>query len=175
MVKIGELFPVFSLKAWGRNGIQDIKIDQYRGKWLVLFWYPADFTFVCPTEVRGFHERYSEFQQASAEVLGASVDSVWSHKAWIEKEWGSLAFPLLADANREVIKLLGIDTEGDDGRVALRATFIIDPEGKLRYQVVSDNNVGRSVEETLRVLKALQTGGLCPIEWKPGEELLKGH
>jgi len=151
-------------------------LADYKGKWLVLFFYPADFTFVCPTEITAFNDRVQEFDDANCEILGVSVDSVYSHRAWIKtpKEEGGLGpvnFPLASDITKEVSKAYQIYLE-DEG-VALRGLFIIDPDGVVRYQVVHDNNIGRNVDETLRVLEALQAGGLCAANWKPGEALLE--
>jgi peroxiredoxin (alkyl hydroperoxide reductase subunit C) len=155
---------------------QTASLADYKGKWLVLFFYPADFTFVCPTEITAFNERYEEFVDAGADILGVSVDSVYSHRAWIQtpREKGGLGpvkYPLASDITKEVSKAYQVYLE-DEG-VALRGLFIIDPEGVVRYQVVHDNNIGRNVDETLRVLEALQAGGLCAANWKPGEALLK--
>ncbi|GGJ02313.1 peroxiredoxin [Alicyclobacillus cellulosilyticus] len=152
-----------------------VKLADYRGKWLVFFFYPADFTFVCPTEITAMHDRLAEFKNLNAEVLGASCDSVYSHKAWIETPreqngLGGLGYPLASDFTKEVARKYDVLVE-ETGQ-PLRGLFIIDPEGVLRYQVVHDMNVGRSVDETLRVLAALQTGGLCPVNWKPGQKTL---
>lgn len=151
------------------------KLSDYLGKWLVMFFYPLDFTFVCPTEIRGFNSRLDEFSSLNAEVLGVSTDSVHCHRAWIKTSvadggLGGLSYPLASDITQQVARSYGVLIE--DQGVALRGLFIIDPEGVLRYQVVCDLNVGRSIEETLRVLQALQSGGLCPMEWHPGDETL---
>jgi len=172
MVKIGNPAPEFTLQGVIGEKVSNYSLAKQKGKWTVIFFYPLDFTFVCPTEIKGFNKHFDEFKKLKAEIWGISVDSIHSHKAWIKSEFKSLKFPLLADFNKEVIKEYEIDTEEPEGTVALRGTFIVDPDGKLRYAVVSDNNVGRSVEETLRVLQALQTGLLCPVEWEPGEETL---
>jgi peroxiredoxin (alkyl hydroperoxide reductase subunit C) len=152
-------------------------LADYRGKWLILFFYPLDFTFVCPTEITAFADRYQEFADLDCEILGVSTDSVYSHRAWIrtpraENGLGELPFPLAADMTMEVSRNYGVLLE-DEG-IALRGLFIIDPEGVVKYQVVHDNNIGRNVDETLRVLEALQSGGLCPANWKPGQAHLKG-
>jgi len=146
------------------------RLGDYAGTWVVLFFYPLDFTFVCPTEIRGFAGRLKEFEDLGAQVIGASVDSKYSHLAWAERDFGKLGFPLLSDIKREATEAYGVLLP-DEG-IALRGTFIIDPEGVLRYAVVHDNSIGRNTDETLRVLQALQTGELCPIDWKPGEETL---
>lgn len=169
--KIGEPAPNFSLDAVVGGEFKKISLTDYRGKWVVLFFYPLDFTFVCPTEIKGFNEALKDFEKLNAAVLGASVDSKWSHKAWLERgDLGDLHYPLLSDIRKETARKYGIlnDTEG----VALRGLFIIDDKGILQYQSVNNLSVGRSVEEVLRVLQALQTGELCPINWKPGQKTL---
>lgn len=169
---VGKAAPEFAFNAVtgdGKNFIQ-IKSEDYKGKWLVLFFYPLDFTFVCPTEITAYSKRIAEFNELGAEVLGASVDSEHSHKAWINTDLGPINFPLASDMTKKVSMDYGILME-DEG-IALRGLFIINPEGVLQYSVVHDLNIGRSVDETLRVLKALQTGGLCPIDWDAGDELL---
>jgi peroxiredoxin (alkyl hydroperoxide reductase subunit C) len=177
VAKVGEKAPDFKLPT--TKNLEELdhvaSLADYRGKWLVLFFYPLDFTFVCPTEIRGFNSRLAEFHQADAQVLGVSVDSVYSHRAWIkapqaEGGLGGLGFPLGSDITKQVSKDYGVLIE--EKGIALRGLFIIDPEGILRYQVVSDLNVGRSVEETLRVLQAFQSGGLCPLDWHQGESTL---
>jgi peroxiredoxin (alkyl hydroperoxide reductase subunit C) len=155
---------------------QNVKLSDYRGKWLVLLFYPLDFTFVCPTELTTFSDRYEDFQGIGAEVIGVSTDSVHSHRAWLKtpKDKGGvegLRYPLAADITKGVSRDYGVLIE--DKGIALRGLFVIDPEGVLRYKVVHDLNVGRSAEETLRVIQALQTGGLCAAEWKPGQATLK--
>ena len=174
MIKIGQPAPEFTLQGIQNGKVSEYSLGKQKGRWTVIFFYPLDFTFVCPTEINGFNRQFDDFKKAKADIWGVSVDSVHSHKAWIEKDFKSLKFPLLSDFNKEVIKEYEIDIEEPEGTVALRATFIIDQKGIVRYSVISDNNVGRSVEETRRVLQALQTGGLCPVEWEPGEKLLSG-
>lgn len=169
---VGKAAPEFALNAVTGNG-QDfvqVKSEDYKGKWLVLFFYPLDFTFVCPTEITGYSKRIEEFKALNADVLGVSVDSEHSHKAWINGDLGQLNFPLAADLTKKVSDDYGVLIE--EAGIALRGLFIINPEGVLQYSVVHDLNVGRSVDETLRVLKALQTGGLCPVDWDEGSDLL---
>lgn len=168
-MKVGEKVPDFEFEAYHLGKFLKGKISNYQNKWIVLFFYPLDFTFVCPTEIRGFAQRLSDFEKENAVVLGCSTDSVYSHKAWIEQELPEVRFPIIGDNSHKISNIFNVLQE--DG-TALRGTFIIDPHGTLRYQVVSDNNVGRSIEETFRVLKALKTGGLCPAEWKPGQKTL---
>jgi peroxiredoxin 2/4 len=155
---------------------ENVKLSDYRGQWLVLLFYPLDFTFVCPTELTAFSDRYEDFQGIGADIIGVSTDSVFSHRAWINtpRDKGGVAdlkYPLAADSTKQVASDYGVLIE--DKGIALRGLFVIDPEGILRYKVIHDLNIGRSAEETLRVIQALQTGGLCQAEWKPGQETIK--
>lgn len=154
---------------------EKVKLSDYEGEWLVLFFYPKDFTFVCPTEITALSDRYEEFRDENCDILGVSTDTESVHRAWIhtsrdDNGLGEIKYPLGADPTHRVSRAYGVLNE-EEG-VAQRGLFIIDPEGIVRYQVVTDDNVGRSVDETLRVLKALQSGGLCPSDWKPGEKTL---
>ena len=166
MLRVGDPAPDFKLPGIFQATISDYSITRYKGKWLVLFFYPADFTFICPTEVTGFSKLAKEFRAENAEILGLSVDSIESHRSWAE-ELGGIDYPLLSDEEKKVSRAYGVLDEKDG--VALRATFLINPAGEVTYAVMSHVNVGRSVEETLRVLKALRTERLCPSDWKPGE------
>jgi len=170
MVQVGQPAPGFALEGVLDGEFVHVRLGDYAGKWVVLFFYPLDFTFVCPTEIRGFSARVARFEELGAQVLGASVDSKHSHLAWAERDFGKLGFPLLSDIKREASEAYGV-LLADKG-VALRGTFIVDPEGVLRYAVVHDNSIGRNTDETLRVLEALQTGELCPVDWRPGEATL---
>lgn len=177
VAKVGQKAPDFSMPTTkNMDTLEHVaRLADYQGKWLVLFFYPLDFTFVCPTEIRGFNSKLADFSSNGAEVLGVSTDSVYSHRAWIKTPvndggLGGLNYPLASDITKQVSRDYGVLVE--EQGIALRGLFIIDPEGVLRYQVVTDLNVGRSVDETLRVLQALQTGGLCPIDWHPGEKTL---
>lgn len=171
IARVGEPAPGFTLDAVVGGEFKKISLADYRGKWVVLFFYPLDFTFVCPTEIRGFNAALPEFEKLNSVVLGASVDSVWSHKAWIAQgSLGKLQFPLLSDFKKETARSYGILDEREG--VALRGLFIIDDKGVLQYESVNNLSVGRSVEETQRVLEALQTGELCPLNWKPGQKTL---
>ncbi len=169
-VQVGQKAPDFKVEAVVGKEFKEVRLSDYKGKWVVLFFYPLDFTFVCPTEIKGFSERHREFEKAGAVILGGSVDSQFSHLAWINHELGELNYPLFADMTKEVSRIYGVLKE--DMGVALRGLFIINPEGVIQYQLVHDLSVGRSVNETLRVLKALQTGENCPVNWKPGEATL---
>jgi lipoyl-dependent peroxiredoxin subunit C len=176
MRTIGDTLPSFQLHsvvslAPGKE-FQEINERSYPGRWLVLFFWPMDFTFVCPTEIAEFGRREREFQKRGAQILGASTDTHYVHLAWRQShpDLKELPFPMLADTKRELSSALGI-LHKQDG-VALRATFLVDPEGVIRFVSVNDLSVGRSVEEVLRVLDALQTGELCPVNWKQGEATL---
>lgn len=173
MLKLNQPAPEFTQPAYlAGKDFGEVTLNDYKGKWVVLFFYPRDFTFVCPTEIRGFAKAEDEFAKADTVILAASTDSVHSHKAWFERDLKEVKFPVLADTAHTLARDYEVLNESDG--TAERGTFIIDPEGNLRYIVISDGNVGRSVEETLRVVKALQTGGLCPVDWEPGEDTLKG-
>ena len=178
---VGKPAPDFRLPstkdATGAKDLgQEISLSDYRGKWLIFFFYPLDFTFVCPTEISALSDRFDEFKEFDAEILGCSTDSIFSHWAWLNtpKEKNGIAgtkYPLVADFTKETARAYGVLNEKSGA--AQRGLFIIDPDGILKYAVTIDDSVGRSVDETLRVLQALQTGGLCPAEWKPGKALLK--
>lgn len=171
MAKVGEMAPEFTCEAYVAGDIKKVSLKDYKGKWVVLFFYPLDFTFVCPTEIKSFANADATFKKLNTVVLGASTDSAHSHKAWFKRDMPEVKFPVLADTSHALSRAYGVLIE-EEG-IALRGTFIIDPEGILKYAVISDLNVGRSVDETLRVVQALQTGGLCPAEWKPGQSTLK--
>jgi peroxiredoxin (alkyl hydroperoxide reductase subunit C) len=171
---VGLPAPDFTLETALGNGkdFGKVSLSDYRGKWLVLFFYPLDFTFVCPTEIIALSDAYEDFKDLDAEILGISTDSKHSHRAWIntprdQNGLGGLNYPLASDFLKTTARAYGVLDE--EAGVAFRGLFIIDPEGILRYQVVTDLNIGRSVDETLRVLQALQSGGLCPANWRPGE------
>ncbi|RWZ60768.1 peroxiredoxin [Halobacillus fulvus] len=175
---VGKQAPRFKMEAVLPNkefGIVSLEENMKKDKWTVLFFYPMDFTFVCPTEITALSDRFDEFEDLEAEVIGVSTDTIHTHLAWIhtsreDNGLGDLEYSLAADTNHTVSKDFGVLIE-EEG-VSLRGLFIISPEGELQYQVVHHNNIGRDVDETLRVLQALQTGGLCPANWKPGQETL---
>jgi alkyl hydroperoxide reductase subunit AhpC len=169
---VGRPAPSFTLETVTGNGEEfgTASLSDYQGKWLVFFFYPLDFTFVCPTEITAMSEAYGEFQKLGADVLACSCDSKHSHKAWINSDLGKINFPIASDITKSTARDYGVLIE-EEG-VALRGLFIVDPHGEIKYQVVHHNNIGRSVEETLRVLEALQSGGLCPINWKKGDKNL---
>ena len=170
-LQVGQKVSDFAAQALVADGsFKEVKLSDYKGKWLVVFFYPLDFTFVCPTEIQSFNKHYGEFKKLNAEVIAASTDSVYSHKAWSESSLGKIQFPILGDTNHKVARTFNVLLE--DKGIALRGTFIIDPNGVLKSAVVNDLPVGRSVDETLRTLQALQTGKLTGCEWKPGEKTL---
>jgi len=170
-LQVGSPAPEFRAQAVTPNGeFKDVKLSDYRSKWVVLFFYPLDFTFVCPTEIKSFGEHYKVFKDSNAEVIGASIDSVYYHLAWINNGLGKLPFPLLSDITKTISRDYGVLIE--EKGIALRGTFIIDPDGKLRSAVVNDTGIGRNIDETVRTLKALQTGELTPCGWNPGQKTL---
>ena len=162
--------PDFTIDAVvGDGDFKTISLSDFRGKYVVLFFYPADFTFICPTEIQEFSRRHEEFRAANCVILGCSTDSKHSHKAWIKNGLGALNHPLLADFNKTISR----DYEAlMDNGMALRATIIIDPEGIVQHASYNADLLGRSVAETLRLVQALQTGERCPVEWKPGQKTL---
>ena len=177
MLTIGDKFPSFDLKAVvstdPKSAFKDISDKSEPGKWKVVFFWPKDFTFVCPTEIAAFGKLNREFTDRAAVLYGVSTDSEFVHLAWRQNhaDLKALPFPMLADLKRELSQSLGIldKTEG----VCLRATFIVDPEGIIRFVSVNDLSVGRNPQEVLRVLDALQTDELCPCNWQKGDDVLK--
>ena len=172
-VKVGSPAPKVELEAYRRGEVEPVPfcLDGQRERWLVLFFYPRDFTFVCPTELAAFAELEHAFRAEEADVVAASTDSYWSHKAWFESsaQISGVDYPIVADTTQRLSFDFGVLT--DDGS-ALRGTFIIDPAGIVRHASVTDQSVGRSPDETLRVLQALRTGELCPVAWRPGQATL---
>ena len=183
MIGVGQQLPQFKIvgvkpgfmrhEEGGQSAFETITAESFPGQWKVIFFYPKDFTFVCPTEIAAFGKLDKEFKARDAQLLGASIDSEFVHLAWrqAKDELKNLPFPMLADIKRELSTSLGI-LDPQEG-VAQRATFIVDPQGVIRFVYVTDLNVGRSPEEVLRVLDALQTDELCPCNWKKGEDTLK--
>ncbi|BCW87966.1 Alkyl hydroperoxide reductase C [Alphaproteobacteria bacterium SO-S41] len=177
MLTIGDTFPAFDLKAVvttdPRTAFTNIDTAANAGKWKIVFFWPKDFTFVCPTEIAAFGKLNTEFNDRDAVVYGVSTDSEFVHLAWRQNhaDLKDLPFPMLADIKRELSTALGV-LDKNEG-VALRATFIVDPEGIIRFVSVNDLSVGRNPAEVLRVLDALQTDELCPCNWQKGEEVLK--
>jgi peroxiredoxin (alkyl hydroperoxide reductase subunit C) len=177
MLTIGDKFPSFELKAAvstdPKTAFRQINDKSDESKWKVVFFWPKDFTFVCPTEIAAFGKLNGEFKDRDAVVYGVSIDSEYVHLAWRQNhaDLKALPFPMLSDLKRELSSALGI-LDKNEG-VALRATFIVDPEGIIRFVSVNDLSVGRNPQEVLRVLDALQTDELCPCNWQKGEEVLK--
>lgn len=178
VLSVGKQFPDFSKTAVVslEKGKEFATITnayaQTEGKWIVMFWWPKDFTFVCPTEIAEFNKRYTDFDDRDAVLLGASTDSEYVHLAWRKdhKDLRDLRFPMIADTSKSLAETLGILSEEE--RVAYRATFIIDPQNVIRWVSIYDLNVGRNVQEVIRVLDALQTDELCPCNWQQGQETL---
>jgi alkyl hydroperoxide reductase subunit AhpC len=176
MLTVGDRFPDFNLTAVNGTdpaGFTTATRDSYAGKWLVVMAWPKDFTFVCPTEIVAFNALARDFRERDAEIIGLSIDSDFVHAAWRQsrEDLKAVTFPWLADIKRELTSALGI-LDRNEG-VALRATFIVDPEGVIRFASVNDLSVGRNPHEVLRVLDALQTDELCPCNWQKGEETLQ--
>jgi lipoyl-dependent peroxiredoxin subunit C len=178
MLGIRKQFPDFKLQGViGNSGdpktsFSEVSNKSYKGKWMVVFFYPKDFTFVCPTEIKGFGELNSEFKDRDAQVLAVSTDSEFVHLAWKESDEGlkNLPFPMVSDIRRDLSGALGILE--DNELVAHRATYVVDPEGVIRYVSVNDMDVGRNPKEILRILDALQTDELCPCNWEKGQKTL---
>ncbi|MBM3762265.1 MAG: peroxiredoxin [Acidobacteria bacterium] len=177
MLGVGQAFPKFSVTATvsteKNKAFETISDASYGGKWKVYFFWPKDFTFVCPTEIAAFGRVNNDFADRDAQVLGGSTDSEFVHLAWRNnhEDLKDLPFPMLADVKRELSTALGIIDP--NAGVCQRATFIVDPQNIIRFVTVNDLSVGRNPQEVLRVLDALQTDELCPCNWKPGEEVIK--
>jgi peroxiredoxin len=176
--EINQIAPIFTAEAYHENQIKNISLDNYRGKWVVLFFYPADFTFVCPTELGEMADKYEKLQELGVEVLSISTDTVFTHKAWHDSSETikKIKFPMVADPTGEISKAYKtyIYEEG----LSLRGTFIIDPDGILKTIEIHDNSIGRSADELIRKIQAAkftkENGGeVCPANWKPGEKTLK--
>jgi len=178
MIKIGQKIPDFELEAFHNEETKKVKLSDYKGKWLVLLFYPADFTFICPTELEEAADRYEEFKKLGAEVLSVSTDTVFVHKAWHDNSPSikKVKFPMLADPIGKLCRELGTYIEGEG--LSQRASFIIDPYGILKSFEMHDNSIGRNADELLRKLKAAKfvsehKGQVCPANWQPGKETLK--
>ena len=180
-LRVGQKAPDFTATAVVDQEFKEISLSQYKGKYVVLFFYPLDFTFVCPTEITAFSDRYSDFSSKNTEVLGVSVDSQFSHLSWIQTArnqggLGDINYPLVSDLKKEIATAYNVldDAEG----VALRGLFIIDPDGVIMHSTINNLPVGRNVDETLRVLQAFQyvqanPDEVCPANWTPGEKTMK--
>ena len=170
MAKVHQKAPEFTAPAVVNGEIKDVSLSDYRGKWVVIVFYPLDFTFVCPTELQAFAQAQAEYKKAGVEVLAISVDSVYCHKAWLERDLPDVKYPMVSDITKTISQDYGVLDE--EKGIAIRGTFVIDPEGVLQYAVNSGLGLGRSTDETLRVVQALQTGELCPANWRPGQKTL---
>jgi peroxiredoxin 2/4 len=172
-VRVGQPVPDHSMQAYvrGERAPGEFALSSHRGRWVVLFFYPRDFTFICPTELAAFAERHEDFLGERAIVIGASTDSYYSHKAWFESDprLADVDYPVIADTAHELSR--SFDVLLDDGATH-RATFIIDPNGTLLHMSVNEHDVGRSVDEVMRILRAFRTGALCPVDWAPGKATL---
>ncbi len=178
MVKIGQKIEDMEFEIFHENEFKKVKFSDYKGKWLVLLFYPADFTFVCPTELEEMAENYEKFRELGAEVISFSTDTVFCHKAWHDtsKAISKIRYPMAADPTGKICRHFGtyIEEEG----LSVRATFIIDPEGNIKAMDVHDNSIGRNADEIYRKLEASiyvsqHDGEVCPASWKPGKETLK--
>lgn len=174
---IGTILPNFEMEALVNNEIKKISLNDYKGKWLVLFFYPADFTFVCPTELEELAKDYPEFQKLNCEIFSISTDTVYAHKAWKDTSpaISKVNFPMISDANHYLSTYLNVLIEKEG--VALRGTFIVDPDGIIKSMEVNDNSIGRSAKELLRKLKAAQFVNkhgdkVCPASWEEGDDTL---
>ena len=179
-IQVGSPAPDFAGEACVGDDFKNIKLEDFKGKWVVLFFYPLDFTFVCPTEIVAFNDALGEFENLNTQVIGCSVDSKFSHLAWNKTSLdkgglGGVKYPLLADLTKNISRDYGVLLE--KAGVALRGLFLIDPDGVLQYQTVNNLSVGRSVKETLRIIKAfqwsMQHGDVCPANWDEGQEAMK--
>jgi alkyl hydroperoxide reductase subunit AhpC len=182
MPQVTSLAPDFTAEAVVGSEFKSLKLSDYRGKWVVLFFYPLDFTFVCPTEIVEYDAKLDEFKKIGAEVIGVSIDSKFSHLAWKQKARkeggiGDIKYPLVADITKQISKDFGVLIDsGDDAGVALRGTFIIDPKGIIRQATVNDLPVGRNIDEAIRLVKAFQFnekhGEVCPANWTEGAKTM---
>ena len=185
-VRVGEPIPEFEFEALHKDEVQTMKFSDFRGSWLVVMFYPADFTFVCPTELEDMAALYGSFKQANAEVISFSTDTVFVHKAWRDASPSikKIEFPMGADPSGKIAYAFGTLIEGGDQELtpdeglSLRGTFLIDPKGVLRTVEIHDNSVGRKASETLRKLQAAQyvdthPGNVCPASWEPGDDTLE--
>lgn len=185
-VQIGEVVPDYEFEAYQKDEVKPMKFSDFRGSWLVLMFYPADFTFVCPTELEDMAKVYPELKSLGTEVISFSTDTVFTHKAWHDTSEAvkKIEFPMGADPSGKIASAFGVLIEGgdlpltpDEG-LALRGTFIVDPKGTLRTMEIHDNGIGRSAKETLRKVRAAQfvnqnPGQVCPASWEPGDDSLE--
>ncbi|MCK9351873.1 MAG: redoxin domain-containing protein [Candidatus Paceibacterota bacterium] len=178
---VGEKVPSYEVRVYQKEEFSSVDLADYHGKWLVLFFYPADFTFICPTELEEMAEKYEDFKKLGAEIISVSTDTVFTHKAWHDTSDAikKIAFPMAADRSGELSQMFGTYIyDGEDTGSSLRGTFIIDPEGIIRSAEINDNSIGRSAKELYRKLQAAKYvhdhGGkeVCPASWEPGDDTL---
>ena len=167
MLKPGDAAPGWDLPCAFDGRVSRLSLDRIRSRMVVVFFYPRDFSFICPTEVAGFHKAQPAFRDQQTSIVGVSVDDGESHLRWAQ-ELGGISYPLMADKEGGLARQYGVFDENE--KVAMRATFVLDARRIIAYAVASSINVGRSVSETLRVVRALGTGRLCPADWQPGDE-----
>lgn len=170
-LRVGMPAPDFKAPAYVAGEFKTVSLKDFKGKWVCLYFYPLDFTFVCPTEIRAFGEKEGQFREANCQVLACSTDSQYSHKAWFERDLKEVKHPVLADTNHEISRAYNVLIE--EQGIALRGTFLIDPNGILQWMSVNALGTGRSIDEVLRTLEALKTGELCPANWSKGKPTLK--
>ena len=180
MIQVGQKAPDFKADAVVGKEFKQVSLSDYKGKYVVLFFYPLDFTFVCPTEITAFSDKAAEFEKNNAQVLGVSVDSKFSHLAWVEQPrseggLGDIQFPLVSDLTKEISRNYNVLIEA--AGISLRGVFIIDPQGVLKVAMVNNNNIGRNVDEVLRLVQAdifceSHAGEVCPAGWTPGSDAM---
>ena len=177
-LSVGDTVPNFEFEAFQDEEIKKMNMEELRGKWVVLFFYPADFTFVCPTELEDMAELHDDFKKEGAEILSISTDTVFVHKAWHDASdaIGKITYPMVADPTHELSHAFGVLVDGEG--VSLRGTFIINPEGEIKASEINDNSIGRNAKETLRKVQAAKfvaehDGNVCPANWTPGDDTLE--
>ena len=169
-LRVGKPAPEFKGRAYRQKEFVQVDSKDFSGKWTCLFFYPLDFTFVCPTELREFARQEPQFRELGCHIVACSTDSEYSHKAWFERDLAEVKYPILADTSRSISQAYEVLLE--ERGIALRGTFLIDPEGVLQWMSINSLSAGRSVDEVLRTLQVLQTGEMCPVGWKPGQATL---
>lgn len=177
ILSVGQVVPDLELDVYQNEKFDKIKMSNYRGQWVVLFFYPADFTFVCPTELEELANKYEEFQKLKVEIISISTDTTFVHKAWHDQSPAikKIKFPMAADPTRSLAKLFGVYIESEG--LARRGTFIVDPEGVIKALEINDNSIGRNADELIRKIQAAQfvhqnQGEVCPASWRPGAKTL---
>jgi len=179
MPQVGKIAPNFTAEAVVNKQFKEISLDDYKGKYVVLFFYPLDFTFVCPTEITSFSDSIEEFEKLNTQIIGVSVDSKFSHLAWVETPrneggLGNIKYPLVADMTKKISKKYKVLIK--EAGIALRGLFIINPEGQMKAMMVNDNSIGRNVSEVIRLVQAIQfnekNGEVCPANWTPGSDTI---